>query len=686
MPNNNEKKYASLSTLQAFLANLKTTFTAFGHKHTVSDLTDYVVDSELNPNSTNPVQNSVLNAEFDEIAVSMKALESALDGKSDSGHNHNGWYYLRDEVDSLLEDKANKGHNHDGWYYLRDEVDQMLSTKSDSTHHHDSAYDTKGAAAESLDSAKSYTDSKTANLASTSAVDTKISTHNTSTSAHNDIRDLISGLTTRLNTLANSDDTTLDQMSEVVEYIKNNKSLIDGITTSKINVADIINNLTTNVTNKPLSAAQGVVIKGLIDALETVVDGKADSVHDHNNATSTSAGFMSTEMVDKLNGIENGANKTIVDSNLSSASTNPIANKAVAETFSEFSDYVTNNFLHNNRITDNLTSSASNYALSAKQGKVLKSYVDNLQAEVDSKADASHVHSFNDLQDRPFGDETVTEEILMSNKSVSMYGDGWYRITPVVELVAGATYKVTFNGVTYESVAWVSPSTNTICIGNGEIYGGEDYGNWSAPFAFEYGNGMFSLYSNDFGDATFSIVKVVEDVTKLDEIFIPDTIARASDFNWTQIYDSGEITEAINAFANINIQGYKKLMVAVKCVNDGTNSPSKHGGVTFTSTNGVNYQFNLWSTLFTNAAYTSGAMATFEISDGWLICPNAIRILKSSNFLGTEGGVADNLNNTGGGIMKCTNTLSTMMISNTDNDSNYYFLAGSRVMVWGCRA
>lgn len=115
-----------------------------------------------------------------------------------------------------------------------------------------------------------------------------VSSHNTSTAAHNDIRELISGLTTKLNTLANSDDTTLDQMSEVVAYIKNNKSLIDGITTSKVNVADIINNLTTNVSNKPLSAAQGVAIKGLIDALQTEVNGKATSsaLTSHTGSTS----------------------------------------------------------------------------------------------------------------------------------------------------------------------------------------------------------------------------------------------------------------------------------------------------------------------------------------------------------------------------------------------------------------
>ena len=95
----------------------------------------------------------------------------------------------------------------------------------------------------------------------------QINTHNTATDSHNDIRLLVEGLTTRLNTLANSDDTTLDQMSEVVAYIKNNKNLIDGITSSKVNVSDIINNLTTNVSNKPLSAAQGVALKTLIDAI-----------------------------------------------------------------------------------------------------------------------------------------------------------------------------------------------------------------------------------------------------------------------------------------------------------------------------------------------------------------------------------------------------------------------------------
>lgn len=107
--------------------------------------------------------------------------------------------------------------------------------------------------------------------------ESKVAAHNTGTDTHSDIRLLIQGLTDRLNALADSDDTTLDQLSEVVAYIKSNRDLISSITTSKVSVADIVNNLTTNVTNKPLSAAQGVAIKTLIDALRNSTYSKPSS-------------------------------------------------------------------------------------------------------------------------------------------------------------------------------------------------------------------------------------------------------------------------------------------------------------------------------------------------------------------------------------------------------------------------
>lgn len=133
----------------------------------------------------------------------------------------------------------------------------------------------KGSSDTTLASAQEYTDTKTADFITLDDVDTRISTHNASDAAHGDIRELITGLATRLNALADSDDTTLDQLSEIVTYIKSNKDLIEGITTSKVNVSDIINDLTTDNASKVLSAAQGVVIQGLIDTLRASLDGKA---------------------------------------------------------------------------------------------------------------------------------------------------------------------------------------------------------------------------------------------------------------------------------------------------------------------------------------------------------------------------------------------------------------------------
>lgn len=99
-----------------------------------------------------------------------------------------------------------------------------------------------------------------------STVDDMISAHNTANDSHQDIRLMIKEHEEAVNALLNSDDDTLNETKEIVAYIKNNKSLIDSITDSKVSKTDIVNNLTTNVTNKPLSAAQGVAIKSLIDA------------------------------------------------------------------------------------------------------------------------------------------------------------------------------------------------------------------------------------------------------------------------------------------------------------------------------------------------------------------------------------------------------------------------------------
>ena len=66
-----------------------------------------------------------------------------------------------------------------------------------------------------------------------------------------------------------------------------------------------------------------------ITGLATALSGKSDTSHSHSNATTTAAGFMSKDDKSKLDGIAAGANKTTVDSALSSTSTNPVQNKVI---------------------------------------------------------------------------------------------------------------------------------------------------------------------------------------------------------------------------------------------------------------------------------------------------------------------------------------------------------------------
>lgn len=100
----------------------------------------------------------------------------------------------------------------------------------------------------------------------------KVNAHNISLTAHADIRVQLQNIADQLNTFLNVDDETRNELSEVLDLIDVNKELIASITTNKVNVKDIIDNLTTNVSNKPLSAAQGVALKKLIDELQIVIN------------------------------------------------------------------------------------------------------------------------------------------------------------------------------------------------------------------------------------------------------------------------------------------------------------------------------------------------------------------------------------------------------------------------------
>lgn len=138
--------------------------------------------------------------------------------------------------------------------------------------------DPVGSASSALTEAKAYTDTKTSGLASTSSVTSTVNTHNTSNSSHSDIRDELSELNTKVNNFLNVTDTTKDQLSEIIQLIEDNADDIESITSGKVNVDDIVNNLTTNVSDKPLSAAQGVALNNSFGTLQNDFNTLSDRI------------------------------------------------------------------------------------------------------------------------------------------------------------------------------------------------------------------------------------------------------------------------------------------------------------------------------------------------------------------------------------------------------------------------
>lgn len=100
------KKYVSLSKLSTFLDNLKDTFATLSHKHTLSDITNFTIDTALSSTSNNPVANSVVDAEFEAVSQAMNILETSIDEKADSSHNHDDRYYTKIENDNALAQKS----------------------------------------------------------------------------------------------------------------------------------------------------------------------------------------------------------------------------------------------------------------------------------------------------------------------------------------------------------------------------------------------------------------------------------------------------------------------------------------------------------------------------------------------------------------------------------------------------
>ncbi len=149
--------------------------------------------------------------------------------------------------------------------------------------------------------------------------------------------------------LLSSDDSSLDQLQEIVDFIKENREKIENLSVEeinglqealdlKVNIADIVDDLTSTLADAPLSANQGRILNEEITLLQEAIESlrviltSDDTTLDElqeivnfikqnrddlanldlsNIAETDTLKHFSKELKDKLESIEEGANKYI---------------------------------------------------------------------------------------------------------------------------------------------------------------------------------------------------------------------------------------------------------------------------------------------------------------------------------------------------------------------------------------
>lgn len=148
--------------------------------------------------------------------------------------------------------------------------------------------------------------------------------------------------------------------------------------------------------------------------LQTTLNGKADSNHTHTTATVSANGFLSKEDKSKLDGIATEANKTVVDSSLSSSSTNPVQNKVVNSALSGKA-----NSSHSHSISNitNLQSSLDGKSPTSHTHDDRYYTESEINTKLNGKANSSHTHTASQISDL-----TVSTHTFANGAKLYKYG------------------------------------------------------------------------------------------------------------------------------------------------------------------------------------------------------------------------------------------------------------------------
>lgn len=271
---------------------------------------------------------------------------------------------VKSYVDTELAKKANSSHNHDDIYYTETEIDSKISDVNTSINNIVNG-DTVVKKAEQANSATSADMSADAEKfgGQSPSYYAKSSDIPTGALADKDVvseSDLDSALAEKVNAAAEGN------------HSHSNKSVLDGITSSKVSAWDSSLDEAKTYTDTKTNGM----------ATTTVVDTKIST---HNTATDAH-----NDIRDLITGLTTRLN-TLADSD-----------DTTLDQMSELVAYIKNNKSLIDSITttkvnvsdiiDNLTTNVADKPLSAAQGVAIKGLIDDLQTDVDGKADAGHIH------------------------------------------------------------------------------------------------------------------------------------------------------------------------------------------------------------------------------------------------------------------------------------------------------
>ena len=301
-------------------------FAAKTHDHEISDVSGlqgkldsksdvghtHTVDSSLSSTSTNPVQNKVVNSALSgkvptTRTVNGKALSANITlSASDVGADVAGSANAVQENLTALADEFSDHKS--STHFTQTERNKLAGIAENANNYsHPNSGVTAGSYTKVTVNAQGHVTggSNPTTLAGYGITDAEksgaVSTHNSSSTAHSDIRSSLTALSNKLNAFFEGvTDTTKDQLYEVLALIDANSGTLESLTSSKVDKSSIVKALNAEGDDKVLSATYGQLLQASIaDGLSGKVDkvsGKGLSTNDFTAAYKT-----------KLDGITAGA-------------------------------------------------------------------------------------------------------------------------------------------------------------------------------------------------------------------------------------------------------------------------------------------------------------------------------------------------------------------------------------------